>query len=309
MIMPFAAVPGWIQPLWMVPAGAGVALGVMVVGYLLLRVMQPKIAAIAQTTAHESLVQPLFWVELGLGVLLLLMFAIMPYVTFGDDVKMMKETSLPSVKVLAIILAIWSASVSVADEIEGRTALTLLSKPVTRWQFIVGKFFGVLTPVALLYILLGSLLLTSVSFKVVYEATIPMAPAAAVKQCTDEMLSLVPALFLSFIETVVLTSIAVALSTRLTMLSNLMISSAIYMVGHLVQTLVHSEGQNKIVTFVGQLLATILPVLDHFDVKAAVATGSAVPTEYLGWATCYAVIYSTIAILFALLLFEERDLG
>ncbi len=123
------------------------------------------------------------------------------------------------------------------------------------------------------------------------------------------MLSLVPALFLSFIETVVLTSIAVALSTRLTMLSNLMISSAIYMVGHLVQTLVHSEGQNKIVTFVGQLLATILPVLDHFDVKAAVATGSAVPTEYLGWATCYAVIYSTIAILFALLLFEERDLG
>jgi ABC-type transport system involved in multi-copper enzyme maturation permease subunit len=306
----FAAVPGWIQPLWMIVAGVAAALAVMAVLYGVLRIVQPKIAAIAQTTAHESLAQPLFWVELGLGTFLLLIFAIMPYVTFGDDVKMMKETSLPSVKVLAIILAIWSASVSIADEIEGRTALTLLSKPVRRWQFIVGKFFGVLTPVALLFIALGALLLACVSFKVVYESILPLSPAAAAKQCAGEMLSLVPALFLSFIETVVLTSIAVALSTRLTMLSNLMVSSAIYIVGHLVQVLVHSaDGQNKIVTFIGQLLATILPVLDHFDVKAAVATGSVVPPEYLVWASVYAMIYSTIAILFALLLFEERDLG
>lgn len=306
----FAAVPGWIQPLWMIPAGMGAALAVMAALYGSLTLVQPKVAAIARTTAYESLVQPLFWVELGIGTFLLLMFAIMPYVTFGDDVKMMKETSLPVLKVLAVLLGIWSASVSIADEIEGRTALTLLSKPVTRAQFMLGKFLGVLTPVALMFILLGGLLLTCVSFKVVYETLVPLSPAAAASQCAGEMLHLVPAMLLAFLETVVLTSIAVALSTRLSMLSNLMICSSIYVVGHLVPLVVRgTETQNKIVTFVGQLLATILPVLDHFDVKAAVATGSPVPWEYLAWSAGYALVYSSIAMFVALLLFEERDLG
>lgn len=296
--------------MWMIPTGMAAALGVMALLYGLLVVAQPKIAAIARTTAHECLAQPLFWVELGLGLFLLVMFAIMPYVTFGDDVRMMKETSLPSIKVLAILLAIWSASVSIADEIEGRTALTLLSKPVRRWQFVLGKFVGIAGPVALLFIVLGGMMLACVSFKVVYEAILPQSPAVAAKQCADEMLSLGPALYLAFIETMVLTAITVALSTRLTMLSNLMVSASIYMVGHLVQVLVRNDaGQSKIVAFVGQLLATVLPVLDHFDVKAAIATGNSVPSEYLVWATGYALIYSTIAILFALLLFEERDLG
>ena len=68
---------------------------------------------------------------------------------------MFKDSGLILVMLLAILVAVWSASVSVADEIEGRTALTVLSKPVRRHQFILGKFAGILWPVALMFILLG----------------------------------------------------------------------------------------------------------------------------------------------------------
>jgi Na+/glutamate symporter len=68
-------------------------------------------------------------------------------------------------------------------------------------------------------------------------------------------------------------------------------------------------GKFEIVRFVGQFLATVLPVLDHYNIQAAVAAGAVVPTSYLAMATLYCVIYSSIAMLLGLAMFEDRDLA
>jgi hypothetical protein len=70
-----------------------------------------------------------------------------------------------------------------------------------------------------------------------------------------------------------------------------------------------SVGQNEFVSFFGQLVSLVLPMLDVFNIQAAVAGGKQVPLDYLGWALLYCVIYSTVAMLFALILFEDRDLA
>ena len=81
------------------------------------------------------------------------------------------------------------------------------------------------------------------------------------------------------------------------------------MLGHLVPMLVNSSvGKFEIVRFVGQFIATVLPVLDHFNIQAAVAAGAAVPLAYLGWPRSIAP-YSTIAMLLGLAMFEDRDLA
>jgi len=249
-------------------------------------------------------------VLLTTGVIALLAFPFLPYNTLGEDVKVVKESGLTLIMVLAIILALWTASVSISEEIEGRTALTLLSKPITRRQFILGKFLGILGPVTLLFVILGMVFLASVSYKVVYDARENANPEPTVAQCRDEMLLIVPGLVLALLETVVLTSISVAISTRLPMMANLLICTAIYALGHLVPPLVNSvAGQFEIVRFVGQLIATVVPVLDHFNVEAAVATGRAVPISYLLWTALYCLLYSAAAIVVALILFDDRDLA
>ena len=63
------------------------------------------------------------------------------------------------------------------------------------------------------------------------------------------------------------------------------------------------------VVFFGQLIATIVPVLDHFNVQAALTGGAVVPLSYLGWAFLYCLLYAGIALLLALVLFEDRDLA
>ena len=68
-------------------------------------------------------------------------------------------------------------------------------------------------------------------------------------------------------------------------------------------------GKNEFVQFVADLLAAIFPVLDHFNISAGISTGQPVPWEYSPWSGLYCVLYSTVAMLVALLLFEDRDLA
>jgi len=309
-ILLWGAMTTWLKPLWLVAVGVLIAVVGFMVLTMLLRLAAPKVAAIARTTTKEALSQPLFYVILAIGIFALIIFPFVPYNTFGEDVKVIKDTGLTLIIVLSLVLALWTASVSIADEIEGRTALTLLSKPIGRRQFVFGKFLGVLGPVVILFIVLGALFLGSISYKVVYDARETANPEPTWQMCRFEMVKIVPGLALAFMETVVLAAISVAISTRLPMLPNLIICGSIYVLGHLVPMLVNSAvGQFEIVRFVGHFLATILPVLDHFNIYAAVATGQEVPLVYLGWAFLYCVLYSSVAMLIALLLFEDRDLA
>ena len=124
------------------------------------------------------------------------------------------------------------------------------------------------------------------------------------------MLKIAPGLALALMETVVLTAISVAISTRLAMMANLVICAAIYVLGHLVPILAESAvGKNEYVKFVADVQAAILPVLDNFNISAGISTGHSVPWDYLAWSGLYCVLYSAVALLVALLLFEDRDLA
>jgi len=124
------------------------------------------------------------------------------------------------------------------------------------------------------------------------------------------MITVVPGLALSFLETVVMAGIALAVSTRLGTVANLIVCFTVYSLGHLVPLIVQSGvGKFAIVRFTGRLFATLLPVLDHFTVEAAVVGGVPIPWDYLGWAALYAALYAAVTILVALVLFQHRDLA
>ena len=305
-----AAISTWTKPLWMVLVLAFAGVVALFAITLLLQLTTPKVTAIARVAAKEALSQPFFYVLLALGVFAMLFLPFLPYNTFGEDVKMLKDGGLTLVMILSIILALWTASLSIADEIEGRTALTLLSKPIGRRQFIFGKFLGILGPVAILFIVLGTLFLASVSYKVVYDARETAQPEPSSLECQKEMIQVMPGLALAFMETIVLAAISVAISTRLPMMANLIVCASIYALGHLLPVLVQSASrQFEIPYFVAQLLATVLPALDTFNIYTAISTGKEVPLVYLGWAGLYCLLYTAVAMLLALLLFEDRDLA
>lgn len=305
-----AMLPVWMKPLWMVVVGVPAGFFLL---WLVLRVMArvaPRVTAIMRTTSKEATSQPLFYILLAVGVTMLLLSPIIPYNTFGEDIKLLKAEGLTLIKLLAIILAVWTASISISEEVEGRTALTVLSKPVARWKMLVGKFLGVMLPVIGMFLILGGLFLCAVSYKVKYDAREVSRPDPTVEECRNEMLQSVPGLGLAFMEAIVMAAIAAAISTRLPLIPNLLICASIYALGHLLPTVViETADRLEFVSFVAKLLAVVLPGLEYFSMETAIATGGTVSLRYLGLATVYSLVYIALVLLLGLLLFEDRDLA
>ena len=284
--------------------------------YFFFRGVTPKISAVALSTFKTEVSQPVYIILLIAGSIIVCAFVIFPYNTFGEDIKMLKDSGLTLILVFSIFLAIWSASKSVSEEIEGRTALTVLSKPIGRRQFIIGKFTGIAWALAVFVAIVGvAVFLPAVSFKAVYDAQEASLQAPTWQVCFSEAAKIAPGLLLGFMEALIFVAISVTISTRLPMMSNILICFAIYALGHLTPLMVQNAAvanvvnASQIVEFFAILVSLVLPMLDHFNIQAAITSDSVVPLAYLGWSLVYCAIYGGIALLLGLIFFEDRDVG
>ena len=279
--------------------------------YLCLSALFPKVFAVAHSTFKTEISQPVYLLAFLIGFFFTVGSIFIPYNTFGEDIKMYKDSGLTLLRVLAIFVAIWAASKSVAAEIEGRTALTVLSKPVGRRQFIFGKFSGISLALGLFFVVLGFWLMIWVAYKPLYDYRESSKGLAEWVICYKESVHMLPGLFLCFLEAVLFVAISVAISTRMGILPNFLICFSIYVLGHLTPLLVQSSSVATLptVSVFANLIAIVFPVLNHFDVQAAVNTNAQVPLVYLGWSMIYTAIYGTMTMLFALVMFEDRDLA
>ena len=287
-----------------------IGLGLLLFLGLIVFAYTTKAGIIARATTKEAVRQPIFSLVLALVILVLLLNTVLPFFSMGDDVKMLKDCGLATILISGLLIAVWTASTSVAEEIEGKTAMTLLSKPINRRQFVLGKYIGILQTILWFLLPVVILFLFLVYYKVAYDAreSSKETPEFAIRFA--EVTQIVPGLTLLFMEIAVMSAISVAISTRLTMVVNLSSCFAIFVIGHLTGVLVQA-GVLKLefVQFMARLIATVLPSLDLFNISAAVATGDLVPPVYVAYSALYCGCYSVAAILFAFILFEERDLA
>jgi len=269
-----------------------------------------KAGIIARATTKEAVRQPVFVLCMALAMVVLMVNTVLPFFSLGDDVKMLKDCGLATILISGLLIAVWTASTSVAEEIDGKTAMTLLSKPITRRQFVLGKYIGIIQAVLWYMLPITVLFLYLVYFKVAYDAKEGSKdlPEFAVRMA--EVTQVIPGLVLLFLEIAVMSAVSVAISTRLPMVVNLTSCFAIFVVGHLTGILVQAGViRLEFVQFMARLIATVLPGLDLFNISAAVATGDMVPPDYLAYSALYCACYCAAAILLAFILFEERDLA
>jgi ABC-type transport system involved in multi-copper enzyme maturation permease subunit len=271
-----------------------------------------KSFTIALATAKEAIRQPAFFVLAAIAGFWLIASIFVAYFTFGEDIKMYKDTGLTTISFACLLLALLTASSTVAEEIDGKTAITLLSKPINRRQFIMGKFLGIELGVLAMFIFLGTLFALGVAYKYSYDLRESAETGAAGRQWA-QVQQVLPGLALGFFEVTTLTAISVAISTRVPMLVNLVVCISIFFLGHLSPVLVAITGggqTNELVAFMSQLFEFLLPSLEYYNAGPSISTGSVIPwAGYVLPAFGYCVLYSGAAILFAFLLFEDRDLA
>lgn len=269
----------------------------------------PRLAAISMATAKSELSQPLPIILMLFVGICIVAFVYVPFHTLGEDIKLLKDNGITLTILAALFQGVWSASSSVSEEIEGRTALTLLSKPISRRSFLFGKFMGILWVIVLMFIVLGTIQLTAVAYKPLYDAVEHTQEQPLWQYCYVEMFRTLPGLLMGFMQVVFLMALAVALGTRLSQLANFAVCFAIYVIGHLTPSVISSSQEAfPIVQFFGQLIATVVPNLDQFSMNAAIDANNPVPFVYLSALLLYSLLGCSFIAFLGLTLFEDRDL-
>jgi ABC-type Na+ efflux pump permease subunit len=263
----------------------------------------------------------------------MLLMVWIPYFTLGEDMKMMKGLQLDSIMVPMLLITVFTSAISISEEIEGRTAVTLLSKPVSRRQFLLGKFVGIYSASLLMGLLLAIVMGFAIHYKYYYDegwldrdpdcieikdamSALEFIPGGAregvrvVLLVAHELRIMLPGVVMIFCQVMVLTAIAVALATRLPLLVNLVVCSVMFIMGRLAHVLKETSEGNRLVKFVAQVFETVLPGFNYYDVGPAISSGVTVPwIDYVGRALTHGLVYTTIALLFGLILFEDRDVA
>jgi ABC-type transport system involved in multi-copper enzyme maturation permease subunit len=268
-----------------------------------------RAGVIARATTKEAIRQPLFPLLMAIALISLVTNTYVPFFSFGEDYKMLIDCGLATILICGLLLAVWTSSTSIADEIEGKTAMTLLSKPINRRQFVSGKFVGIMVAVFWLVLPLVIVFLGLVYYKVGYDSRESANPDPESTKKMIIMLATIPGIVLSFFEICVIAAVSVAISTRVPMVVNMVTCFAIFVVGHITSVMVE-RGVLKleVVQFTAKLIATALPNLELFKTEAA-STDSFIPMIYVGYAGLYCAAFSAAAILLAYILFEDRDLA
>jgi len=310
--------------------------------FVLLRVW-PKGGAVAQAAFRESVRQPMFWLLLLFGFVILSISPVIPYFTFGEDHIMVQELGYDTLMLVATVFGALAASMSVTEEIEGRTAVTLMSKPVSRRQFLLGKYLGILLAALLMFGLLGSYFEGILLYKAWWDRLDPVPLPSWIASLLgsldlssdqtdlfrgialwiDHTINTLPGLILSFCQVMVLVAVSVTLAVRVPMVVNLSIVVVVYLAAHLTPNLVFigkkvvSDNPNsavgQVLSFMSQTFDTILPALDFFRISPALLGDTPPPLGafylYVGSVALYGLLYTFIVLLFGLILFEDRDLA
>jgi hypothetical protein len=307
---------------------------VFVIAFVVMLQFWPKGGAVAIAAFREAIRQPMFWLFLGGALILMFLFILLPYFTFGEDLLMMTEIDYDIIMALAVIFGVFTAGISISEEIEGRTAITMMSKPLSRRQFLLGKYAGILLACLVMTLVLGWLFNWAILGKQwfdkqEYEAKAP--PPAQLTAWLDANTSpgesrdflrgaglwafqsadLFPGLTLGFCQVMVLVAIAVSLAVRLPMILTVPICFLIYFLSHLIPHLKNvaarfqsGEGAGspvgQMLSFMAQLFNTLLPDLEFFTPNF---------NRMVGQVLVLGVMYTVIALLFGLILFEDRDLA
>lgn len=316
---------------------------IVVLGLLIL--VWPRGGTVALATFREGYRQPMFWL-LVIGVIGLMLFsAIIPYFTFGDDYKMMKQLGFDMIMLATMLFCVLLASMSISEEIEGRTAVTLMSKPVTRRQFLLGKYVGILLAGWFMTLLLGAAFNWALSIQVTQEKLAnpggdPIATEVQAKVTpalerlgsgptakaffrgfggwVGETLSNLLGQIMGFGQVMVMLAIAASLATRVTMIVNLVCCLVVFFLGNLSAVLVQASQQLKggalaLVGFLAKLFDIILPSFQFASTGAAYIRETPLePGEFARYVFTvlgYFTLYSAIVLLVGLILFEDRDLA
>lgn len=255
--------------------------------------MQP-ILIIALNAFKESIRRKILHVFLILAVFIIVGSSFLSAFELGVQIKFLKDLSLSIISLFGVLITIAVAVKQLPTEIEAKTIYPLLAKPVTRYEFILGKFIGSL------YVIFLNLFLISLIFLCLLYSRIKTVDWNIVKS-----------IYLIGVELASICALCIFFSTFFSLSANATISFLVYILGHVKVgyfDYLISKIQNIFAQFLLTLFYYIIPNLEYFNVKEAIIWDLTIPNIYLLKVSLYGIILSCVFLTGAYIIFRCKNL-
>jgi ABC-type transport system involved in multi-copper enzyme maturation permease subunit len=263
------------------------------------------IASIALNVFKESVRDKVLYNLVLFAVLLIGASYLLGQLTAGQDMKIIKDLGLSATSIFGLFIAVFIGIGLVWKEVERRSVYSLLAKPITRVDFILGKYVG------LILTLLVNLAVMAVALYVVLGAMTLLGPPSLVAALDAPPFDprLLLAIGLIFVELALVTAVALFFSTFSSPILSAAFTFGLYVVGHFNADLKHFEQvvDSRAAAWLARALYYLLPNLAPFDIKALVVHGQPISAGYVLMTVSYGVVYIAFVLLAAALVFARRD--
>jgi len=258
-----------------------------------------KAGAVAINTFKEAIRDKILYNLLIFALILIGGSILLATLTIGEQSKIIIDFGLASINLFGVLIAIFLGIGLVSKEIEKRTLYTVLTKPIGRTEFLIGKYTGLL-----LTLLVNTVIMTAgLYLTLIWNQFRWGLPVLNVE------LRFLEAIFMIYLELSLITAVALFFSTFTTTTLAAIFTLSTYVIGHISSDLVTMGGKlpAKSTALLLKGIYYIVPNLSNFDIKGLVVHELPIKLAYFALTSSYAVVYILLLIGAAAFIFKKRD--
>jgi ABC-type transport system involved in multi-copper enzyme maturation permease subunit len=251
------------------------------------------VRAIAVNTFREAIRDRILYLFVGFALVMVMSTKLFGMLTVGDEAKIVKDIGLASMQFFSMLIAVMMSMLLVSREVDSRTVFIILAKPVRRWQFLLGKYLG-LVAIVIANLIVITLVLT-VMVRLYAGEWDPMLLFAA---------------FMTLLEMLVLAAFAILFAVLTKPILGSLMTLAVFVVGHTSADLwlLTRRLPDALTKTVVTVVYYLVPNLERFNFRAQVVHDLPIPGAAVAWAVVYALAFSAVVMLLASLRFRGKDL-
>ena len=250
------------------------------------------VAIIAINTFREIIRDRILYILLVVGILVTCMSLVLGSLSFSEQIRISANFGLTSIQIVSIALAIFVGGSLVVKEIEKKTILTLLCRPISRLQFLIGKSLGL--ALVIFVLVLG---LATVLMMIFLGLNFPITTSFFVS------------LWGIYIESLVVLHLALFFSCFTKIFMVISFSVGCFLIGHWISELKFFAERSESEAFkvFADVISYVFPNLELFNWRSAVIYGDSISFSEVFHATYYGFLFSLIFVFLSSFIIRRKD--
>jgi ABC-type transport system involved in multi-copper enzyme maturation permease subunit len=263
-----------------------------------------SIWSVARITFTEAIRDRILYSLILFAIVMILSSLMFASISAEQYNKIVKDLGLTVISLMGIIISVFLGMGLVYKEIEKKTVYNIFSKPVRRYEFILGKYLG-LSFTILVNTLAMALILTLI---VVY---IGFKHGGFIKYYYGGLYysQFFKAVYFEYLEFLVVIGIALVFSSFTTPVMTLLFTFFLFAIGRFSSDirLFAEQVNNPIMGYITQFIYRVIPNLEKFDVRSEAVYGGDIGWTLISYTTAYALIYTMVLLILSVVIFQKRE--